>query len=1173
MAGMTKFAAKRTEEEGQLSLFDELSRLLHEGAPPLSAKEMTRLMSDLGRARDEARRREAEERKRRKQEEEKRRIEQEKQKWAAHVEEVTCMDLPLDWENLMAADERTRGVHADSVADGLILSLSNLGRVDIEYIAAVTGASCREVITALRGSIYQDPEQWEECFYKGWETAEAYLSGNLMRKWQVAWEANRKYPGWFAPNLKALEAALPPAVAAKDIYVTLGSPWVPADVIDDFITHLYRGREWVYLDRNGNNYYATQHDELTGSWEIPCKTRNGHGILDTDAFGTPRMETLSILEKTLNMRSLTVMDEVVSTANASGKARVINREETLLALEKQKKLIAEFQRWVWQDPKRRERLEEIFETRYSSVRRRLFDGSFLTFPTMSPEVTLYPYQKNAVARILFTPNVLLAHELGSGKTFVMAAACMELRRMGLSKKNLYVVPNNLVGQWREIFLRLYPQAKLLCVEPAAFTPARRQEVLKRMHDEDLDGIIMAYSCFEQIPLSQDYYIEKLQEAREQVSALMSTRGKHTGALDKKRDKLQKQLTELGQTLSVLSSEVYFDELGVTRLFVDEAHNFKNVPIETKVSRVPGISAGGSKKCADMLDKVRFVQKCGGGVIFATGTPITNSVTDAYVMQLYLQPGELALLDLQHFDSWLGMFAEKTTAFEIDVDTSGYRLATRFTRFHNLPELTALLGQVADFHRLDGQNGLPDFGGYTDALLPKTPEFASYLKGISQRAELVRKGGVNRRADNMLLITTDGRKAALDLRLVDPASAFTLSCKAMRCAENAAALYHKTEGTQLIFCDSSTPKAGFNLYDELKRLLVCLEVDPDEIAFVHEATTEKRRETLFRRMREGKVRILIGSTFKLGLGVNVQDRLIALHHLDVPWRPADMTQREGRILRQGNRNPLVFIYRYITEGSFDAYSWQLLETKQRFITGLLSGSWDERSGADIEDTVLSYAEVKALAVGDPTVRERVETANTLSRLVTLRRKATETRLRLEKELRERPNRQRWQRELIGRAQADAARWAELVSRRPAAPARAEKLALAARRKALRERLFAAVSDNVLSGKERFLMDYEGFRVLLPANMQKEKPYVWLEGQGRYYVELGDTELGGLIRIDNFLEHFPAHIEKLREGLLSLREREAQIRRELAGQEDYGERIEALSAKLRELDEKLGVKKDE
>lgn len=1112
--------------------------------------------------------REREERERLEREEQERKAREEQDKKDAHIREITCMDLPLEWENVFNADARTQGVHAESPSDALVMSLGTLGRVDIEYMSSITGLDYKEVIGALRGSIYQNPQTWGECFYKGWETADEYLSGNIHRKQREAIEANEKYKGYFLENITALKAVLPPAVSVDDIYITLGSPWVPTDVIDDFILHMYKKSRAFFVDSE-----AVKHDEITGTWEVPLKTRFWHSVTDTKTFGTDRLEALHILERTLNMKSAVVTDEVKCPGNKSGKKRVINKDETVLALEKQQKMIAEFQKWIWTDKKRKERLQKIYENNYSCVCRRVFDGSFLTFPTMSPGTELYPYQKNAVARILFSQNTLLAHEVGSGKTYVMLAAGMELRRMGLSKKNLYVVPNNIVGQWRDIFLKMYPSAKILAVEPKIFTPSKREETLKKMRDEDYDGIIIAYSCFEQIPVSEQFKIDEIQEMLERVKKQIEDAKKCTSKLRKEKERLEKQLGELSVALLNFSGGICFDELGVTRLFIDEAHNYKNVPIQTKSDHVLGIRSGGSKKCADMLNKVRMTQK-NGGVIMATGTPITNSITDAFVIQLYLQSGELALLDLGNFDSWAGMFTERTTEFEIDVDTSSYRMASRFAKFHNLPELTLLFSQIADFHSLDKINSIPDFDGYTDALVAKTQGFEDYLKEISQRADDVRNGRVPRTADNMLMITTDGRKAALDLRLVDPKAGFTYQSKLARCAENVFDIhrrYCKTGGTQIIFCDNSTPKAGFNIYDDMKQLLISMGIPAGEIAYAHDASSEKQRAKLFDMMRKGTIRVLLGSTFKLGMGVNVQDKLIAIHHLDVPWRPADMTQREGRILRQGNQNPKVLIYRYITEGSFDAYSWQLLETKQRFITGLLSGSYTERDSSDIEDTVLDYAEVKALAVGNPLVKQRVETANELSRYLTLQQKLIESRLRMETELRELPAKLAHQRQLIKTAETDKAFYDELAAKLPVPATTAEKAVEAEQRKALREMIFAAVQNNILCAAESSLTEYRGFLVVLPANMRKEKPFVWLQRAGRYYVELGEADVGVLIRIDNFLDGFEAHIKKLRKNLDNLADREKHIRAELVSKESYSDKINDLKAQLEKIDKKLGVDK--
>ncbi len=1071
------------------------------------------------------------------------------------VQKVTSMELDLDWENVFAGDAEVQGIHAESISDGLILSLSNLGRVDIEYISAVADQRPAEVIRELQGSIYQNPETWGECFYQGWETAEEYLSGNVLRKWAIAMDANATYHGYFDRNVEALRPLLPRSMATEDIYVTIGSPWIPADIIDDFIRYLF--------NIPGHCYCQTIHDPYTGTWEITNKPTYKARISSRSTYGTDRISMLQILERTLNMKTVSVMDEVPDFRSKSGIKRVLNKAETTAALEKQRKLIDTFQKWIWKDERRKKRLRRIYEETYGCIRTRQFNGAFLQFPNMSPDVCLYPYQKNAVARILFSPNTLLAHDVGSGKTYIMVAAGMELRRMKLSEKNLYVVPNNLVGQWRDIFLTLYPEAKILCVDPKAFVPQKRQEVLRTIRDEDFDGIIMAYSSFEMVELSQAYVIRQMEEYKMELERILR-QGKHaTSALRRRAKTLEKKISEAIEKANDRPDMIYFEDLGITRLFVDEAHNFKNVPIDTQTSGVLGISTAGSRKCQDMMDKVHMIQKRnqGGGVVMATGTPITNSITDAFVMQKYLQSGDLAMLDLGSFDSWIGMFAERVTDFEIDVDTSGYRLATRFSAFHNLPELTTLFSSVADFHQVDVQDGVPEHDGPEDGVVPKSPDFVEYLRDITARAERVRGGKVDRTEDNMLKITTDGRKAALDMRLIDPQLVPATLSKATLCAQNVAEIYFSTmeaRSTQLIFCDSSTPKKAFNLYDELRRLLKERGIPEDQVAFVHDANTEKRRETLFEKVRQGKIRILIGSTFKLGLGVNVQNRLIAIHHLDVPWRPADMTQREGRILRQGNENKKVRIFRYTTEGSFDAYSWQLLETKQRFIVGLLSGSWAERSGADIEDTVLNYAEVKALAVGNFLIKKRVELSNEITRLMTLQKKTLEERIFLEKEASELPVQISRQQELADHCREDM----EFYS------AQTDKMKREDRRE-LRQRLFEAVQENVLKRGERILMDYRGFSIILPTNMLSEKPFVWLQRKGRYLVELGEAEISYLSRVDHVLEGLPKHLDKLSQIRVDLERRLDNVHAELLKKENYGDRLQQCRDELRIIDKELGV----
>lgn len=1072
-----------------------------------------------------------------------------------HVQDVTSMDLPLDFENAFSTDFRAENVFAESVSDGLILSLTNLGKVDIEYISVITGVEMKDVIFALKGAIYQNPDTWGECFYKGWETAEEYLSGNLFLKYYKAKKANEIYDGYFLDNMTAIKKVFPKAVTANEIYVTLGSPWLPVDIVDEFIVDLFEIRK--------QKFWTTTRDKSTGTWNIAISDRNQEYVKMKITYGTSKMHALTIIEHSLNMQSAVVYRYYQKNGK---KKRVVDKDETALATEKQKLLLQKFKEWVWKTPQRTNRLEQIYARRYGCIKARLFDGSFLTFPSMASNISLFDYQKNAVARILFTPNTLLAHDVGSGKTYIMIAAAMELRRMGLSKKNLFVVPNNIVGQWREIFLNMYPNAKLLCVEPKNFVPEKRKKVLEQIRDNDFDGILMAYSSFELIKLSKQFYLSELQEdAKNTKAAILQATGPTTELVSKQR-RIAEEIAKL-LAKDMASSIPFFDELGITRLFVDEAHNYKNMPIATKSLGINGISPTGSKKCSDMLNKVRFIQKTnnGGGVVFATGTPITNSLTDIFVMQQYLQSGELALLNLGNFDSWIGMFAQAETGFEIDVDTTTFRIATRFSKFHNLPELTTILASIADFHIVPSGGILPDFDGYTDTLISKTKELEAQLKLFTKRADAIRNGEVLRKDDNMLKITIDGRKAALDLRLVNKNATFSPASKVVRCAENVFDIYKKTSQnslTQLVFCDSSVPKPAFNMYDELARILVSMGVPHGEIAFVHNAVTDNEREALFQKVNDGDIRILLGSTFKLGTGVNVQEKLIAVHHLDIPWRPSDMIQREGRILRPGNTNKKIYIFRYITEGSFDAYSWQLLESKQKFIAAILSGSVVERSKNDIDDCVLNYAEVKALAVGNPLIKKRVETANELARYVTLQKKNIETKENMNSELLELQAEQKDLKVRIERTSLDVLYLNENVSEMT----KEARLNFAVM-------IYDAVCANELLQNERVVAEYRGFEVILPAHMTLDKKFIYLKRNGKYNVQIADSDKGALIRIDNLLNELPEILQKHKKRLVQYVQKQEDIKKELAKKDDYAIIIESLKDKLKNIDLELGVIKNE
>ena len=1103
-----------------------------------------------------------------------------------HIADVTSMELPVDYQNSYLDGNGNQ--QADSTFDALLLSLDSLGMVDIEYIASLTGEDLKTVISNLKGTIYQNPLYWGEVFYKGWETADEYLSGNLMHKYQVAKEANEKYHGYFQNNLTALEGIIEPDIATKDIYVTLGSPWVPSDIIDDFIAYLAfkndlnskEAKEYVAACSTPD--YMTRHDEYTGIWEIPQKTRfrtsQFHGLFEQQnyhVYGTKRMDMLYLLENTLNMKTIAIMDTV--EIDAKTKKRVLNQEETIKALEKQKFMIETFQKWIWEDEERKQRIQAAYCRKYGNIRSRKFDGRYLELPGLNPAIHLYPYQKNAIARILFSPNTLLAHKVGAGKTFVMICAGMELRRLGKSKKNLYVIPNNLITQWQSTFLKLYPNANILVVSEKNFAPKKRSDTLSRIKNEDFDAILMTYSCFDMLSLSEKFY-ETLYAERKEM--LQKAEKKFASA-----DKIERKIKAVNDTLKKLKESYQktplvmpFDELGINTLFVDEAHNYKNIDLESRITRVRGIANTGSSKGNSMLDKVHCIQRNnhGGRIIFATGTPITNSISDIYVMQKYLQEGELYYQNILTFDAWVGMYAQKTTDFEIDVDTNNYHLVSRFSKYCNIPELSSTLSSIADFYQEDDGHHLPTLEGYIDSLSEGSQDFKDYLSEISHRADDIHKRRVSVQEDNMLKLTTDGRKAALDMRLIDTGSGLDTEAKVLRCASNVFDLYSKNPNcTQLVFCDSSTPKDGFNLYDELKKLLIGFGMEGKRIAFVHEATSDEKREELFRKMNDSQLSVLIGSTAKMGHGMNVQKHLLAIHHLDVPWRPSDMVQREGRILRQGNENPKVYIYRYITKASFDAYSWQLLETKQRFISQIMSGYTTFREGGEIDDAVLNYAEVKALAVGNPLIKKRVEVCNELEKYRILQKDFVDDKQKKEQLVRTLPEKILDQQSRVESCQKDIEAYAK------------EKLDYKQmpylEQKAIREKIFQAVKANQNNPQEVEVLTYQGFKVVVPAYMMprlssnkdteekdaKNIPYVHLIKNNTYYLEIA-SEAGITARLNKFLEGLPETKKKYEGKLEGLKNQYETVKKELEKKtKGYRPEIEKLEEELEKINQELGM----
>lgn len=1114
-----------------------------------------------------------------------------------------AIDLDMDSSILTEPEELQDGVLLWnetggcllSPGDALVMSIRSKGRVDIPLMAKAAGMDADELISSLGKSIFCNPEKWNGKPYEGWETADEYLSGDLLAKLEIAKRENVKYRGRFNGNIWALKNIIPPELGRDEIYVTLGSPWVPEDVICSFIKHIL---DLPKYDR----YRGLYHNESTGSWKLDNKGWYKGNLKNTKTFGTQRLSALQIIERTLNMSTIYVYKP--KPIYHSSKPNEIDREETAAALEKQSLIVREFERWIWKDEKRAQRIRKTYNERFGTKKPRHFDGSFLNFPGMSDSVELFPYQKDAVARILFSPNTLLAHDVGAGKTYIMIAAAMEMKRMGIARKSMFVVPNSITGQWMGIFREMYPEAKVMNIKPADFTPKKRNATLAAIRDaKDVDGIIIPYSCFDKIRLSGKMEAKALRAEKQRILDEIIHENCMTRRTSSRLRSIDTRLNKLSKVKLFNADDVFFDDLGIDRLFVDEAHNYKNVSITSGITGVLGMGGNGSDKSDNMMQKVRYMQNHfnGGGVIMATGTPITNSISDIYVFQSYLQGGELELLGLGTFDAWVGMFAEKTTEFEVGVTSNAYRMATRFSKFHNVPELTTLLASIADFHEMGPEAGLPAFEGYTDITIPCDAFLRDYIYHLSKRADDVHEHRVKVKEDNMLKITSDSRKAALDIRLIMGEDVSVGRCKVYECAERVALIYNSSKEkrlTQLIFCDSSTPKKTFNVYDAMRDRLVWLGVNPAEIAFVHDADTEEKREKLFEKVRSGEIRILLGSTMKLGIGVNVQDRLTAIHHLDIPWRPADMVQREGRMLRAGNINEKVDIYRYITKESFDAYSWQILETKQKFISDLFSGTTAGRSGSDVDNTALDYAEVKALAIGNPLVKTRVEASNELARLKMLNVKEKEARLALNARLKALPDIiDDKEIELINcKEDADfvttpEASFAHLFGMSDILTSR-EKEKLAQVRGYYETHVSGILKGTKLPNRKSVeLITYRGFKLRLPAGTSPDNPYLEIRRCGTYIVPLKDKsskkgegdpsenaqaktrdkEIRYLVRVDNVINRLDARADRLHRELNALKKEMIDIKNELEiNCTDYSDKIDSISKKLKELDEEIGVK---
>ena len=865
--------------------------------------------------------------------------------------------------------------HVDTASEALALSMGERAKVDMPYMMELTGKTENEIYKDLQGVIFLNPLYEGDGNLPKYFPADEYLSGNVREKLAIAKCSAELHPEHYTVNVQALESVQPTDLTAAEISVRLGATWLPVDVVNQF-THELMGTPWYMRDK-----ICVHYSQYTGDWRIEGKSADRSSVQAYSTYGTNRANGYKIIEETLNLRSVRVVDYVED--EHGNRIPVLNKKETAIAQGKQELIKQAFQDWIWKDPERRERLCKLYNEKFNSIRPREYDGSHLNFVGINPAITLRPHQVNAIARILYGGNTLLAHVVGAGKTFEMVAAGMESKRLGLCQKSLYVVPNHLTEQWATEFLQLYPAANILVATRRDFEAKNRKRFCGRIATGDFDAIIIGHSQFEKIPMSierQRYILE--QQERDILDGLAELKANHgerfsIKQLERARKSIQAKLEKLNDQ-SRKDDVVTFEELGVDRLFVDEAHSFKNLAAFSKMRNVGGISQTEAQKSSDLFMKCRYLDELTGGrgVIFATGTPVSNTMVELYTMQKYLQYHSLEEHGLLHFDAWASTFGETVTAIELAPEGTGYRSKTRFSRFYNLPELMSMFKEIADIQTADMLNLPVPKANYHNIVLKPSEHQKEMVAALSERAEKVRNRMVDPSVDNMLRITNDGRKLALDQRLMNPMLPASETGKVNACAENVYAIWQRTaehRSTQLVFCDLSTPKndGQFNVYDALRDELIAMGIPDEEIAYIHSAKTEVQKKELFGKVRSGQIRVLIGSTAKMGAGTNVQQRLIALHHLECPWRPADLQQREGRIVRQGNQNQEVEIYTYVTEATFDSYLYQLVEGKQKFIGQIMTSKSPVRSAEDIDETALSYAEIKALCTGNPLIKERMD----------------------------------------------------------------------------------------------------------------------------------------------------------------------------------------------------------
>ena len=1067
----------------------------------------------------------------------------------------------------------------DTPSEALAVSIGEHGKVDLPYMAELLGTpgDYGRITTELSGVIFKDPAADPTDPEAGWQTADEYLSGNVRDKLRMAQLAAESHPE-FKVNVDALTKAQPKDLEASEIDVRLGATWLDPSIVQQFMMETFQPPYRIRY----NNAITVRYSPYTSEWRISNKSATGFGdIMATETYGTRRANAYKILEDTLNLRDSRVYD----TIEENGKEkRVLNQNETTLAQQKQQAIKDAFAGWVWKDPQRRALLVKKYNELFNSTRPREYDGSHIHFVGMNPEINLREHQRNAVAHVLYGYNTLLAHEVGAGKSFEMAASAMELKRLGLCQKSLFVVPNHLTEQWASEFLRLYPHAKLLVTSKKDFEPGNRKKFCARIATGDYDAVIIGHSQFEKIPLSaerQERLIqEQMDEIEEAIEEAKAQVGEHftVKQLEKLRKSLKQKLEKL-QGADRKDDVVTFEQLGVDRLFVDESQAFKNLYLYTKMRNVAGLSTSEAQKSSDMFGKCRYLDEITGGrgVIFATGTPLSNSMTEMYTLMRYLQYNTLQQKGLTHFDAWASTFGETTTAIELAPEGTGYRARTRFAKFFNLPELMAMFKEAADIKTSD-QLHLPVPDAKFETVVVKPSEIQQdMVQALSERAAEVHSGSVDPSVDNMLKITSDGRKIGLDQRLMNSALPDDPNSKLNACVNNVLRIWNDTKEqklTQLIFCDMSTPKGdgSFNVYDDIRTKLLNAGVPEQEIEFIHNADTENKKAELFSKVRSGQVRVLLGSTAKMGAGTNVQTLLVAVHHLDVGWRPSDMTQRNGRIIRQGNQNKQVYVYNYVTESTFDAYLYQTLENKQKFISQIMTSKSPMRSCDDIDEQALSYAEIKALCAGDPRIREKMDLDVQVAKLKVLRGDFQNQKYRLEdKLLKTFPEEIQEQKTRIAALQQDSQIAAAHPQDKENFCGMTIKGMVYDDKKAAGERLLLARQE-MPNADMMLLGTYRGFELNIRFDSFKNEHQAVLRAELSYPVSLGDDARGNITRLDNAIDNFADRIADAENALQNLEQQKQAAEVEVAKPFAQEEELAEKSARLAELNALLNIDRD-